>query len=61
MAFKGKYPFHSKIVLKIVCSIRISEHFNYLGCDVKSSRDNDVNREVNRLQNVCGTIPRMLE
>ena len=57
MAFAGKDPVRSKIVLDNRILEQVS-HFTYLGCDVSYEKDKEILRRVSRFQTVCGFINR---
>ena len=60
MAFKGKSPVRSKIVLDNKTLEQVS-HFRYLGCDISYDRERDIDEKINRFQMICGTINRSLK
>ena len=59
MAFKGKWPVRSKIVL---CDQTLEQvrHFKYLGCDISYDMDDDVSEKLARFSAVCGAIRRTI-
>lgn len=59
MAFKGKNPVRSKIIVNGNILEQVS-HFNYLGCDISFNYEKDIEKKVNRFQMICGTIGRTL-
>lgn len=59
MAFKGKNPVRSKILVNGNILEQVS-HFNYLGCDISFKYEKDIEKKVNRFQMICGTIGRTL-
>jgi hypothetical protein len=59
MAFEGKHPRRSKIVIDNKIMEHVS-HFNYLGCDVSYNYDADLRIKLNKFQYMCGTIKRTL-
>jgi hypothetical protein len=51
MAFEGKHPRRSKIVIdKIIEQVN---HLNYLGCDVPYNYDADLQIKLNKFQYIC--------
>lgn len=60
MAFKGKYPVRTKIVIegKILEQVK---HFKYLGCYVSYEKEIDLDEKLNRFRSICGTIHRNLK
>lgn len=60
MAFLGKSPIRTKIVLYEKPIEQVS-HFRYLGCDISYEPDRDVTDKVHRFQWICGTIHRTLK
>ena len=60
MAFKGKEPVRSKIVLNNGTLEQLS-NFNYLGCDISYRKGKDTINKIHRFQNICGTIHRTLK
>jgi hypothetical protein len=60
MAFWGKYPRRSKIVVENKIVEQVS-HFNYLGCDVTYNEDKDCDKKLHKFQAICGTIRRTLQ
>ena len=60
MAFLGKDPVRSKIVLNDKPIEQVS-HFRYLGCDISYEPDRDIEEKVNKFQMICGTINRTLK
>lgn len=59
MAFKGKFPVRSKIVINGNIIDQVS-HFNFLGCDISYEYENDVDNKLHKYQRMCGTIHRQL-
>jgi hypothetical protein len=59
MAFEGKHPRRSKILIKTKIIEQVS-HFNYLGCDVSCNYDADLQTKLNKFQYTCGTIKHTL-
>lgn len=57
MAFIGKEPIRTKIIINNRCIEQVS-HFNYLGSDVGYDKDYDVDNKICKFQRVCGTINR---
>jgi hypothetical protein len=49
MAFQGKYPIRSKIILNDKLIIEKVSDFNYLGCNVIYKYDEDLNDKLNKL------------
>lgn len=60
MAFIGKQPIRSKIIINNAAIEQVS-HFNYLGCEVSYNKDNDVIQKLYKFQYMCGTISRTLK
>ena len=60
MAFKGKDPVRTKIVVRD-CILEQVSTFNYLGCSLTYKKDSDINNKISRFQSVCGTIHRSLK
>ena len=59
MAFQGKYPVRSKIIVNNKPIEQVS-NFTYLGCDTSYNYDNDMENKINKFQAICGTINRTL-
>jgi hypothetical protein len=59
MAFKGKYPVRSKIMINNK-TIEQVKNFNYLGCDISYNYDDDLQNKLHKFQYICGTIKRTL-
>ncbi|XP_039275024.1 uncharacterized protein LOC120349129 [Nilaparvata lugens] len=59
MAFKGKYPIRSKIVIDNKVLEQVSQ-FSYLGCEISYKDELDVEKKVGRFQMICGSISRTL-
>ena len=57
MAFIGKEPIRTKIIINNRCIEQVN-HFNYLGSDVGYDKDYDVDNKICKFQRVCGTINR---
>jgi hypothetical protein len=59
MAFTGKHPVRSKIV---IYDTRIEQinHFNYLGCTISIFENEDLETKLRKLNHICGTIRRVL-
>ena len=57
MAFKGKDPIRSKIVIEDKILEQVSD-FKYLGCEISFKYDKDIEQKVNKFQAICGTIQR---
>jgi hypothetical protein len=55
MAFRGKYPTTTKILIYNETTEQVS-HFKYLGCDVMYEINNDIQNELNKFKQICGTI-----
>jgi hypothetical protein len=55
MAFEGKHPRRSKIVIDNKIIEQVS-HFNCLGCDVSYNYDADLQIKLYKVQRMCGTI-----
>jgi hypothetical protein len=60
MAFQGKYPVRSKIILNNVSIIEQVSNLSYLGCNVTYKYD-DLNDKLTKFQNMCGVIARALK
>lgn len=60
MAFKGKDPIRSKIVLRDTPVQQVA-HFHYLGCDITYEEDREIDRKITKFQKICGTILRTLK
>jgi endonuclease/exonuclease/phosphatase family metal-dependent hydrolase len=60
MAFRGKDPVRSKIVVQQNIVDQVS-HFHYLGCEISFQRDKDASNKMHRFQHICGTIHRALK
>lgn len=60
MAYKGKYPVRTKIVIEGK-SIEQVKYFKYLGCHISFERDIDLDKRLNKFRNICGTIHRHLK
>ncbi|XP_039301198.1 uncharacterized protein LOC120356339 [Nilaparvata lugens] len=59
MAFTGKYPTRSKIVIDNKVLEQVSQYC-YLGCDISFKDDSDVERKIGKFQSICGNISRTL-
>jgi hypothetical protein len=60
MAFQGKYPIRSKIILNNKSITEKVSNFNYLGCNVTHKYDEDLNDKLSKFQNICRVIARTL-
>lgn len=60
MAFKGRYPVRSKIVLDDTIIEQVS-HFNYLGCNVSYQGEFDIAGKINKFNYITGTLKRTLK
>lgn len=60
MAFKGKDPVRSKIVVNNEILEQVS-HFTYLGCDLTYENETDIQKKLHRFQHICGTLSRTLK
>ena len=60
MAFSGKYPVRTKIVVNDIVLEQV-KHFKYLGCDISYDRSNDIEDKLNKFTHICGTISRTLK
>lgn len=54
VAFKGKYPVNSKIVIYNKLLDQVS-HFNFMGCDVEFDRWLDIKLKLNKFKHVWHT------
>jgi hypothetical protein len=61
MAFQGKYPTRSKIILNNKSIMEQVSNFNYLGCNVTYKCDEDLNDKLSKFLNICGVIARTLK
>jgi hypothetical protein len=61
MAFQGKYPIRSKIILNNKSITEQVSNFNYLGRNVTYKYDEDLNDKLSKLKNICGAIARTLK
>ena len=59
MAFHGKWPIRSKIVVENKILEQVS-NFKYLGCDITYDYDQDLQQKVSRFNMICGAINRSL-
>lgn len=59
MAFTGKHPTRSKIVIDNKVLEQVSK-YTYLGCDISYSEDLDIEKKIGKFQVVCGNISRTL-
>lgn len=59
MAFHGKYPIRSKIIINEKPIEQVS-HFCYLGTDISYNKDRDIEIKIQRFEHICGTINRTL-
>ena len=59
MAFKGKEPIRTKIVIENEVIEQVS-HFNYLGCDLTYEYENEVQQKLHKFQYICGTLRKIL-
>jgi hypothetical protein len=60
MAYQGKYPIRSKIILNNKSIIEQVSNFNYLGCNGTNKYD-DLNYKLSKFQNICGVTARTLK
>jgi hypothetical protein len=60
MAFWGKHPIQSKIVLQDQSLEQVS-YLNYLGCEISKENDRDIDKKLERFQMLCGSIHRTLK
>ncbi len=60
MAFKGKYPVKTKIVINNSTLEHVSR-FEYLGCAVSYESEYDIREKINTFRNICGTTHRNLK
>lgn len=60
MAFYGKYPTGTKI---LIChrTIEQASQFNNLRCDVTYEINNDIQNKLNTFRQICSTITRTLK
>lgn len=59
MAFEGKYPIRSKIVLANEIIEQVNG-FKYLGCWISYEQERDIEYKLNQFRHICGTIQRTL-
>ncbi|XP_039280957.1 uncharacterized protein LOC120350635 [Nilaparvata lugens] len=59
MAFKGKWPVRSKIVLENQILEQV-KCFNYLACRISFDREDDVSEKLTKFSAVCGAIRRTI-
>jgi hypothetical protein len=59
MAFTGKHPSRSKIVIYDTPIGQVN-HFNYLGCTISVSENKDLETKLRKFNHICGTIRRVL-
>jgi hypothetical protein len=55
MAFNGKYPTKTKILIYNETIEKVS-HFSYLSCDVTYEINKDIQNKLNKFRHMCGTI-----
>jgi hypothetical protein len=55
MAFHGKYPIRTKILIYNEIIEQVSD-FSYLGCDVTYEINNDIQSKLNEFKQICGSI-----
>jgi hypothetical protein len=60
MAFKGKFPIRTKIVIDNNILEQVS-HFNYLGNEITYMQEKDIHNKLNKFSSVCGTLRRALK
>jgi hypothetical protein len=60
VAFKGKYPVRTTIVIEDSTPKQVN-HFKYLGYDVAFLEESDIDAKIKKLQNISGTIRRILK
>ena len=60
MAFQGKWPLRSKIVIDNVIMEQVN-NFKYLGCEVSFDREHDIPQKIAKFNLICGTIHRTLK
>jgi hypothetical protein len=53
MAFQGKYPIRSRIILNNKSIIELVSNFNYLGCNVTYKYGEDLNGKLSKFQNIA--------
>jgi hypothetical protein len=61
MAFQGKCPIRSKVILNNKSIIQQVSNFNYLGCNVTYKYDEDLNDILSKFKKICGVIARKLK
>jgi hypothetical protein len=59
MIFQGKYP-PNKIYSCDNQTIEQVKNFNYLGCDLSSNHDENLQNNLFNFQHICGNIKRTL-
>lgn len=60
MAFTGKYPIRTKIILENTMLEQVSR-FKYLGYDITFFTESDIGKKIQKYQYICGTIRRTLK
>jgi hypothetical protein len=60
MAFKGKHPIRTKIVINDTIVEQVS-HFKYLGSDISYENKKDIEEKVAKFRQICGSIHRNIK
>jgi hypothetical protein len=60
MAFKGKHPIRTKIVINDTILEQVN-HFKYLGSDISYENNKDIDEKVAKFTHICGSIHRNLK
>jgi hypothetical protein len=60
MAFKGKFPIRTKIVIDNNILEQVS-HFNYLGNEITHMQEKDIHNKLNKFSSVRGALRRALK
>jgi hypothetical protein len=60
MAFKGKPPIRTKIVINDTILEQVS-HFKYLGSDISYENNKGIDEKVAKFRHICGSVHRNLK
>jgi hypothetical protein len=61
VTFRVKYQIGSETPLDNNSCIEQFSNFSYLGSSISCNCDEDLNKEVNKFQSICGVIPKTLK
>jgi hypothetical protein len=60
MAFKGKFPIKTKIIIDNNILEQVS-HSSYLGNEITYMQEKDIHNKLNKFSSLCGTLRRALK